>query len=83
MPSGWPTRPFFFNKEVALVNPEQQLHPQHQPDTVSTASRQTFEDPEGGLALDLPVVQAREQQQCGRPARLWRSAAANETSNHE
>lgn len=54
------------------MKPEQQppLNPQHQPETVSTASLQSFEDPEGGLPLDSPVVQAREQQCRGRPARV-------------
>ena len=47
---------------------QQQLNPQHQPETVSTASLQSFEDPEGGLPLDSPVVQAREQQCRRRPA---------------
>jgi hypothetical protein len=52
------------------MNPEQpqQLNPRHQPETVSTASLQSIEDPEGGLPLDSPVVQAREQQCRGRPA---------------
>jgi hypothetical protein len=52
------------------MNPEQpqQLNPRHQPETISTASLQSFEDPEGGLPLDSPVVQAREQQYRGRPA---------------
>ncbi len=46
------------------MSPEQPLQPNpwHQPETISTASRQTFEDPEGGLALDSPLVQAREQE---------------------
>jgi hypothetical protein len=52
------------------MNPEQrqQLNPRPQPETVSTASLQSFEDPEGGLPLDSPMVQAREQQYRGRPA---------------
>lgn len=52
------------------MKPEQQpqLNPRHQPETVSTASLQSFEDPEGGLPLDSAVVQAREQQCRGRPA---------------
>jgi hypothetical protein len=50
------------------MKPEQQLNPQHQAETVSTASLQSFEDPEGGLPLDSPVVQAREQQRRGRQA---------------
>jgi hypothetical protein len=52
------------------MKPEQQqpLNPRHQPETVSTASRQSFEDPEGGLPLDSSVVQAREQQRRGKPA---------------
>jgi hypothetical protein len=42
----------------------------HQPETVSTANLQAFEDPPGGLPLDSPIVQARQQQQHGgRPAR--------------
>ena len=45
----------------------QPRNPRHQPETVSTASLQSFEDPEGGLPLDSPVVQAREQQCRGRP----------------
>lgn len=40
----------------------------HQLETVSTASLQSFEDPPGGLPLDSPLVQARQQQQHGRPA---------------
>jgi len=39
----------------------------HQPETVSTASLQSFEYPAGGLPVDSPVVQARHQQQRGRP----------------
>lgn len=54
------------------MNAEQRQHrnPQHQPETVSTASLQAFEDPEGGLPLDSPVVKAREQQTRGRPASI-------------
>lgn len=54
------------------MKPEQQQHlnPWHQPETVSTASLQSFEDPEGGLPLDSPVVQAREQQCRGRPTSM-------------
>lgn len=48
----------------------QLLNPQHQPETVSTASLQSFEDPEGGLPLDSPVVKARELQSRGRPASM-------------
>ena len=48
----------------------QQLEPRHQPETVSTASVQSFEDPEGGLPLDSPVVKARERQSRGRPANV-------------
>lgn len=67
----------------------QHLHPQHQPETVSTASLQPFEDPEGGLPLDSPVVKAREQQCHGRPASNCPSQAdahgrpdrANQTSD--
>jgi hypothetical protein len=47
---------------------QQQLNPRHQPETVSTASLQSLEDPEGGLPLDSPVVVARDQQCRGRPA---------------
>jgi hypothetical protein len=52
--------------------PEQkpEVNPQHQPETISTASLQSFEDPEGGLSLDSPMVQAREQQHRGRPASI-------------
>jgi hypothetical protein len=32
----------------------QHLNPQHQPETVSTASLQSFEDPEGDFLLILP-----------------------------
>jgi hypothetical protein len=39
----------------------------HQPETVSTASLQTFEDPPGGLPLDSPIVQARQSQQRRKP----------------
>jgi hypothetical protein len=53
----------------------QHLNPQHQPETVSTASSQSFEDPEGGLPLDSPVVKAREQQSRGRPASIHPSLA--------
>ena len=42
--------------------------PGHQSETVSTASLQSFEDPEGGLPLDSPVAKARQQQSRGRPA---------------
>jgi hypothetical protein len=48
----------------------QQLNPRHQPETVSTASVQAFDDPKGGLPLDSPIVQAREQQARGRPASI-------------
>jgi hypothetical protein len=47
----------------------------HQPETVSTASLQSFEDPPGGLPLDSPLVQARQQQQQGRPADQQSSAS--------
>jgi hypothetical protein len=52
------------------MSPEQpqQLNPKHQPETVSTSSRQTFDDPEGGVSLDSPLVQAREQQRGGSPS---------------
>lgn len=50
------------------MNPEQQqVNPRHQPETISTAIQQSFEDPEGGLPLDSPEVKAREQQCRGRP----------------
>jgi hypothetical protein len=49
---------------------QQQSNPRHQPETISTASVQAFEDPEGGLPLDSPIVQAREQQARGRPASI-------------
>jgi len=45
----------------------QPLNPRHQLETVSTASLQSFEDTEGGLPLDSPVVLAREQQCHGKP----------------
>ena len=48
----------------------QHLNPQHQPETVSTASLQSFEDPEGGLPLDSPSVKAREEQCRGRTASI-------------
>jgi hypothetical protein len=52
------------------MNSEQpQLNPRHQPNTISTASVQSFEDPEGGLPLDSLGVKAREQQCRGRPTR--------------
>jgi hypothetical protein len=40
-----------------------QPNPHHQPETVSTASLQSFEDPPGGLPLDSPIVQARQKLQ--------------------
>jgi hypothetical protein len=46
----------------------QHLNPKHQQETVSTASLQSFEDPEGGVPLDSPVIKAREQRRCARPA---------------
>jgi hypothetical protein len=54
------------------MKPEQQqpLNPRHQPETLSTASFQSFEDPESGLPLDSPVVLEREQQCRGRPASM-------------
>lgn len=48
----------------------QNVNPQHQPETGSTASLQSFEDPEGGLPLDSPVVKARERQSRGRPTNI-------------
>ncbi len=62
-------------------NQRQPLNPHHQPETVSTASLQSFEDPEGGLPLDAPVVQARAQQQRGRPPRLQRTPAEMDTAS--
>jgi hypothetical protein len=56
----------------------QHQNPQHQPETVSTASLQSFEDPEGGLPLDSPVVKAREQQSRGRPASIRPSQAGSD-----
>jgi len=55
-----------------MMNAEQrqQQNPLHQPETVSTAILQTFEDPEGGLPLDSQAVKAREQQSRGRPANI-------------
>lgn len=62
------------------MNAEQRQHlnPKHQPETVSTASFQAFEDPEGGLPLDSPVVKAREQQCRGRPASMNRPQAGSD-----
>ncbi len=53
------------------MNPEpgQQPNPLHQPETVSTASLQAFEDPEGGMPLDSTTVQSLEQQRRGRPGK--------------
>ncbi len=67
------------------MNPEQrqQLNPRHQPETVSTASLQTFEDPEGGLPLDSAAVQAREQQQRGRPASHRPTRLEPDMPNHD
>jgi hypothetical protein len=53
----------------------QHLNMQRQPETVSTASLQPFQDPVGGLPLDSPVVKAREQQSRGRPASIRPSQA--------
>jgi hypothetical protein len=65
------------------MNPDQQqqLNPRHQPETVSTASLQAFEDPEGGLPLDSPVVQAREAQPRGQPASLRPTPSEKDTLN--
>jgi hypothetical protein len=62
-----------FNTPEASVNPEQRqpLNPHHQAETLSTASLQTFEDPEGGLALDSSEAQARQRKQRGRPTDRW------------
>ncbi|HEV3443116.1 MAG TPA: hypothetical protein VG099_00670 [Gemmataceae bacterium] len=58
------------------MNPEeQQLNPRHQPETVSTAIQQSFEDPEGGLPLESPVVKAREQESRGRPTSIGQPQA--------
>ncbi len=57
-------------------------NPQHQPETQSTATLQSFDDPEGGLPLDAPEVQARRQQQHGRPARLQPMPADDNTTGH-
>jgi hypothetical protein len=83
MPSGSPTQRFFFNDQEAFMTPEQRPHldSQHQPETVSTANRQTFEDPDGGLPLDSPLVQARTGQQRGRPARLRPAPAEQDSSD--
>lgn len=63
------------------MNPDQRQHlnPHHQPETISTASLQSFEDPEGGLPLDSPLVQAREEQHCGRPANLRSGPSEKDT----
>jgi hypothetical protein len=52
------------------MNPDQgqQLQSQHQPETFSTANVQTFEDSEGGVPLDAPLVRAREKQRQAKPA---------------
>jgi hypothetical protein len=50
----------------------------HQPETVSTASIQDFEDPPGGLPLDSPIVQARQQKQHGRPPGQQPNAATSD-----
>jgi hypothetical protein len=65
------------------MNSEQRPHlnSQHQPETISTANRQSFEDPDGGMPLDSPLVQARAQQQRGRPARLRPAQAEQDTSD--
>jgi hypothetical protein len=60
----------YYTGDVMKPKQQQQLNPRRQPETVSTASLQSFEDPEGGLPLDSPVVQAREQQCRGRPASM-------------
>ena len=64
------------------MKPEQgqQLKPQHHPETVSTASQQSFEDPEGGLPLDSPIVHAREQQH-GRPASIRPTVSEDNTDS--
>jgi hypothetical protein len=65
------------------MNPDQrqQLNPHHQPETVSTASLQAFDDPEGGLPLDSPLVQAREAQLRGRPASVPPTPSEKDTPN--
>lgn len=64
------------------MKPEQQkpLNPRHQPETLSTANLQSFEDPEGGLPLDSPIVEAREKQYRGKPARPRRDTAGSSGS---
>jgi len=56
-----------------------QPNPQHQPETASTVSLQSFEDPEGGLPLDSPLVKARQDQQRGRQARPRSIPSENDT----
>ncbi|MFO0969241.1 MAG: hypothetical protein U0793_27105 [Gemmataceae bacterium] len=53
-------------------------NPRHQPETVSTASLQAFEDPEGGLPVDSPEAKAREQQSRGRPGRIHPPQASSD-----
>jgi hypothetical protein len=62
------------------AEPRQQQNPLHQPETVSTAILQSFEDPEGGLPLDSPVVKAREQQSRGRPASICQPQAGSDVT---
>jgi hypothetical protein len=59
-------------------NTAPQRNGHHQPETVSTASLQDFEDPPGGLPLDSPIVQARQQLQHGRPAAQQANVAEND-----
>jgi hypothetical protein len=67
--SGWLTQGFLFSEMETFMEPEQQQqNPRHQPETISTASQQSFEDPEGGLPLDSPAVHACELQRRGKPA---------------
>jgi hypothetical protein len=66
------------------MNSDQQrpVNPQHHPETMSTANLQSFEDPEGGLPLDAPEVQACGQLQHGRPARVQPKPSKDNTSGH-
>jgi hypothetical protein len=57
------------------------VNPQHQTETVSIASVQTFEDVEGGVPLDSPLAQARQQQQHGRPATQRPTPSENDEPN--
>jgi hypothetical protein len=58
------------------MSPEQRPHvnSQHQPETVSTANRQTFEDPDGGLPLDSPLASPFSRSRCQKERRSGRFA---------